>query len=501
MSQDSPNSQSQLTLSSLDDEQRQLLENHYPRTGYWFNMLPTHPFIHGSGSQATASGEAQSHAPVPQRLHDVSPFISILALSLISCTFAPYNTDSSYILHRMIHPHVQPPHIHSLRLCVETPQYCLDSTELAFLSLEIALSTASDLSISTQQRLAAVNSTLSTSDTNITVSVPMNTGVPRGQVSCVQLRLPVDIGFEDFFSRVCAKMDLNPSEAQLGYKFNTDHVRDDPNQLSSEMQLQIFNLQKAQAAGHRSREEADLKNQEPPTSISFAAEFHELKNHLSCAKHTGKHCYVNPITGDHEALDIYRLTLWAKKISLGETTYEKPPKATMFDHVPKKRRTSSTSASSTPIEAGSLNMPAIHIHVPSEREQPLNGFQRHVNSTSFALSTSLISDDVDRVIEYPPIIDVLQEMDQTMPLLNMPQYEAALIEHGIAYVNAVVGISDQLFVDVIGMPIGVIRSFFNVVCRLIKHANKGKGWAKKHDIDADKENDEQYHLRMQNEEL
>jgi hypothetical protein len=65
----------------------------------------------------------------------------------------------------------------------------------------------------------------------------MNTGVPRSQVSRVQLCLPVDIGFEDFFSRVCAKMDLNPSEAQLGYKFNTDRVRDDPNQLSSEMQL------------------------------------------------------------------------------------------------------------------------------------------------------------------------------------------------------------------------------------------------------------------------
>ncbi|KAG2749318.1 hypothetical protein P692DRAFT_20732641 [Suillus brevipes Sb2] len=443
MSQDSPNSESHFTLSSLDDEQHQLLENRYPRAGYWFNMLPTHPFVHGS--QATTSGEA--HAPVPQRLHDLA---------------------------------------------------------------EIALSTAPDLSIPTQQPPAAVNSTLGTSDTNITVSVPMNTGVPRGQVSRVQLCLPVDIGFEDFFSRVCAKMDLNPSEAQLGYKFNTDRVRDDPNQLSSEMQLreamergkrlltrartheiilEIFNLRKVQAAGRRSREEADLENQEPPTSISFAAEFRELKNRLSCAKHTGKHCYVNPITGDHKALDVYRLTLWAKKISLGETTYEKPPEATMFDHVPKK--------------PGSLNMPAIHIHVPSEREQPLRGLhgQRQVNSTSFALSTLLISDDVDGVIEYPPIIDVLQEMDQTMPLLNMPQYEAALIEHGIVYVNAVVGISDQLFVDVIGMPIGVIQSFFNVVRRLIKQANKGKERAKKHDIDADKENDEQYRLRMQSEEL
>lgn len=67
------------------------------------------------------------------------------------------------------------------------------------------------------------------------------------------------------------------------------------------------------------------------------------------------------------------------------------------------------------------------------------------------------------IYEYPPIIDVLQEMDQTMPLLNMPQYEAALIEHGIAYVNAVVGISNQLFVDVIGMLL-VLSDHSSMLC-------------------------------------
>jgi len=72
---------------------------------------------------------------------------------------------------------------------------------------------------------------------NITVSIPLNTKTIGANVSRVQLRLPLDISFEDFFSRVCAKMDLNPSEAELGYKFNMDRARDDPNQLSSEMQL------------------------------------------------------------------------------------------------------------------------------------------------------------------------------------------------------------------------------------------------------------------------
>jgi hypothetical protein len=29
------------------NQQRELLERHFPRAGYWFNMLPMHPFIHG----------------------------------------------------------------------------------------------------------------------------------------------------------------------------------------------------------------------------------------------------------------------------------------------------------------------------------------------------------------------------------------------------------------------------------------------------------------------
>jgi hypothetical protein len=47
--------------------------------------------------------------------------------------------------------------------------------------------------------------------------------------------------------------------------------------------------------------------------MSFAAELRELKNKLDCEKH-GKFCYINPISGDHKAQDIYNLTLWAKKI-------------------------------------------------------------------------------------------------------------------------------------------------------------------------------------------
>lgn len=40
-----------------------------------------------------------------------------------------------------------------------------------------------------------------------------------GEVSRILLRLPVDIPFEDFMSRVCARMGLDPRNARLGYKY------------------------------------------------------------------------------------------------------------------------------------------------------------------------------------------------------------------------------------------------------------------------------------------
>src|SRR6267154_2241509 len=30
-----------------EEEQQEILQQRFPHAGYWFNMLPTHPFIHG----------------------------------------------------------------------------------------------------------------------------------------------------------------------------------------------------------------------------------------------------------------------------------------------------------------------------------------------------------------------------------------------------------------------------------------------------------------------
>ncbi|KAG1836402.1 hypothetical protein DFJ58DRAFT_734999 [Suillus subalutaceus] len=350
-----------------------------------------------------------------------------------------------------------------------------------------------------QQRYPGANMVVPT--TSIDISVPLNTGVVGGRVSRVQIRLPVNITFEDFFSRICAKMDLDPVNAELGYKFHNDRVRDAPHQLSNEQQLQeafeqgcdlikrarsrrvvleIHNLKpacQAPSATLSRRDEAVNDNQDPPTCMSFAAELQELKNKLDCEKH-GKFCYINPI-------NIYNLTLWAKKIFLAEATYDKPPEMAAFHHVPKKRRLSSANGPSA--NSATPTLLVIHVHIPPVTKEALGdtGGRRRVNTSQGFATTFLCHDEDDEFITYPPITDVLCEMDVTMPLLHMSQYEDDLLNHGVAYVNSMIGLSDEFFVNVVGMPMGVIRSFLKVTHRLIQHAKKGKGRATNND---DKEN-------------
>lgn len=64
-----------------------------------------------------------------------------------------------------------------------------------------------------------------------------------------------------------------------------------------------------------------LKHKEPTgdtvaenPSIDVTDMLRQLKEHLPCAKHGGRWCYVSPIDGQHRELDIFVLTLWAKKI-------------------------------------------------------------------------------------------------------------------------------------------------------------------------------------------
>jgi hypothetical protein len=62
--------------------------------------------------------------------------------------------------------------------------------------------------------------------TQVTVKLPLNTGVVGATVTWTSLRLPTDLEFNDFFSRICAKMDIDPEQATLGYLLTGDRAAD-----------------------------------------------------------------------------------------------------------------------------------------------------------------------------------------------------------------------------------------------------------------------------------
>jgi len=70
----------------------------------------------------------------------------------------------------------------------------------------------------------------------VTISVPLNTTIVGGLVTRRELRIPSNLIFADFYSRMCVNMDLDPNEASIGYKFHTDRAKDVPRQLSNELE-------------------------------------------------------------------------------------------------------------------------------------------------------------------------------------------------------------------------------------------------------------------------
>lgn len=73
--------------------------------------------------------------------------------------------------------------------------------------------------------------------THLDYSVPWNTAVVGGIITQTNLRLPCDIKFTDFWGHICAQMDLDPTEAELGYRLSTDHAGDIPHSLATEQDL------------------------------------------------------------------------------------------------------------------------------------------------------------------------------------------------------------------------------------------------------------------------
>ena len=164
----------------------------------------------------------------------------------------------------------------------------------------------------------------------------------------------------------------------------------------------------------------------------------------------------------------------------GDATYDRRPDSKDFDHVAKRCRRSTKQSPSA------ATTPAIHVHLPgyegsAPSPSPLANHSSHHANTQPRAKTSkrriidlTTSDDDTPLVVFPLISQILQELHNVMPLLDYPQYEAALTAKGIVYVNNVIGIAREFFINTIGMPEGAVGDFLKHSLTTVRHAEKVK---------------------------
>ncbi|KIJ67284.1 hypothetical protein HYDPIDRAFT_165949 [Hydnomerulius pinastri MD-312] len=314
--------------------------------------------------------------------------------------------------------------------------------------------------------------------THLDFSIPKNSGIIGTVVTCSSLQLPTNITFADFWDWVCAHMDLDPAEAELGYKFSTGHVRDVPRTLANEkdlataiengqglvhqarthkIEMMIHNLKPATILGMNTKKQKEPAGVvgEPLATLDFTNKLHQLKEHLACITHTGRWCFVSPIDGHHQQLDIFVLTLWVKKMLLNKAMITQPPNILQFDHPTKRRRTSQAHVADP-----SGATPTIHLHLG---DLPFNdqASQRCLNlashETPLLLQSSPSDSNDDNPVTYPLIEVFFVTLIKSCPCVK--------------------DLSLDFLVNQIGMPRGVVANLQRHAAHLTCWAEKGKGQA------------------------
>lgn len=105
-------------------------------------------------------------------------------------------------------------------------------------------------------------------------------------------------------------------------------------------------------------------------------------------------------------------------------------------------------------DLGGINMPDIPAS-PTAVEQ----------LTSYPHTLSSHPSPIQDNIHYPPVVDVLQELHQIFPTLDLPQFASALSDQGVATVDDVRYTSNNIFVA-IGMPAFILDVFNDGASRI-----------------------------------
>ncbi|KAI0682754.1 hypothetical protein BC835DRAFT_1424041 [Cytidiella melzeri] len=259
-----------------------------------------------------------------------------------------------------------------------------------------------------------------------------------------------DMPWEDVRSRVHAYLDSLP-DMQLVYRVTGDKTRWS-NLHNAEDFATAMNCLCAKAAAARTKKVClDVKDMRtkhtweedipPPVHEENSSQlkaFRNLAAETHCELHGG-HCHVNRQAGpgkDHRRLDHREMTLWAKKISLGQATVFPPPNAILFDCLPAKRPRLSGGLPEVHV---TINAPGLSFNPTEARATEDSPMQR--NGKDAALSQYTLSSAGSN--HRAAAID--------FPRWGICELEGILLEVGLDDVSKIVVIAKDLLEDIGGM--------------------------------------------------
>ncbi|KAJ7018948.1 hypothetical protein C8F04DRAFT_1324746 [Mycena alexandri] len=342
---------------------------------------------------------------------------------------------------------------------------------------------------------------------NITVEFPVygenNQKTPSLKT---QIVFPIDIPATDFFSRVYAKMNVDPTTAVLGWKESQDRRGDPYQSLTSsddlanafgrlvkiqnntrrkkEVIMEVVNLEQ------RSSETTTKKKADKPSETAVTLpELRKVKEKLTCALHPGKNrwCYVrgpkDKRPGEHVPLDLEVLLLWARHMHDGKVDENciTPPNVLNLDELAERGRAREERTGQRRGQA----LPPIHVHVGGNG--PLRDVDPNVVAPSHKRHRVEESSDSESDSDDEPltIADVLQKLHAKFPDLKYPQYSDALKAKGIIYAHSALDFDVAYFKAEIGMADGAVGGFIKCAKKMVRAAKKQKKGNKRARQDAE----------------
>ncbi|KAJ7916716.1 hypothetical protein B0H13DRAFT_2323008 [Mycena leptocephala] len=299
----------------------------------------------------------------------------------------------------------------------------------------------------------------------------------------------------DFLDRVCATMGQARNVAQLGWKTCDGKKRDAPNALRDTDDVkQAWKVHEVLLRSTRRMKpvymeifdmikpvEEPVKATAPKTyETAYSDELKIVKDKLKCATHKGPNrwCYISPADGDggeHIELAFEEISLWAKLMHDNPQVDREcalPPNTLNLDRLREKTRARRIRKEKpTPTTE-------VHVHQHYDDRVPAKRGHRDV-----AADSDSDSDDEPSSI---PIRQVLADLHEKMPELEIIQYEDVMRSKKIVYAQTVMDFDRKYYVDTIGMADGVVGPFLRHAKKLVRTEKKTRKRAR---VGGDKENE------------